>query len=76
VEQSLVDLKTSGRAQVVDRYGIHFWSASPSHYPIESQSQATSPEGLRVRRSKEKTWVRYHFRKSGGEIMEFEFYQL
>ena len=55
VEQSLVDLKTSGRAQVVDRYGIHFWSASPSHYPIESQSQATSPEGLRVRRSKEKT---------------------
>jgi wyosine [tRNA(Phe)-imidazoG37] synthetase (radical SAM superfamily) len=55
VEQSLVDLETSGRAQMVDRYGIHFWSATPSRYPIESQSQATSPEGLRVRRSKEKT---------------------
>jgi wyosine [tRNA(Phe)-imidazoG37] synthetase (radical SAM superfamily) len=55
VQQSLVDLKTSGRAQMVDRYGVQFWSASPSHYPIESQSQATSPESLRVRRSKEKT---------------------
>ncbi len=55
VEQSLVDLETSGRAQMVERYGIHFWSATPSRYPIESQSQATSPEGLRVRRSKEKT---------------------
>ena len=55
VEQSLVDLETSGRAQVVNRYGIRFWSASPSHYPIASQSQGTSPEGIKVRRSKEKT---------------------
>ena len=53
VEQSLVDLETSGRAQVVDRFGVHFWSASPSRYPNESQSQATSPERLRLRRVKE-----------------------
>jgi len=53
VEQSLTDLLTSGRAQVVVRYGINFWSATPSRYPIESQSQATSPEHLRIRRFKE-----------------------
>ena len=55
VSQSLIELETSGRAQVVNRYGIHFWSASPSRYPIASQSQGTSPEGIKVRRSKEKT---------------------
>lgn len=54
VEQSLVDLETSGRAQMVDRYGIHFWSATPSRYPIESQSQATSPDRLRIRKPDEK----------------------
>ena len=54
VEQSLVDLETSGRAQVVERYGIRFWSATPSYYPIESQSQATSPERLRIRKPNEK----------------------
>jgi len=33
VKQSLADLITSGRAQVIDRYGILFWAASPSHFP-------------------------------------------
>jgi wyosine [tRNA(Phe)-imidazoG37] synthetase (radical SAM superfamily) len=51
VEQSLTDLITSGRAQVVDRYGIHFWTASPSHFPKIPQSYLTSPESLLNRRS-------------------------
>jgi hypothetical protein len=54
VVQSLAELEASGRAQVVERYGIRFWSASPSHYPIESQSQATSPDRLRIRKPNEK----------------------
>jgi len=54
VEQSLDGLITSGRAQVVDRYGTHFLCATSSKYPIESQSQANSPEALRFRSSKEK----------------------
>jgi wyosine [tRNA(Phe)-imidazoG37] synthetase (radical SAM superfamily) len=53
VAQSLAELEASNQAQIVNRYGARFWSASPSHYPIESQSQATSPEGIRNRRVKE-----------------------
>jgi wyosine [tRNA(Phe)-imidazoG37] synthetase (radical SAM superfamily) len=44
VSQALADLKTSGRAQVVERYGVRFWSASHSYYPDEDQSQRTLPE--------------------------------
>jgi len=55
VEQSLAELEASGRAQIVERYGARFWSASPSHYPVESQSQATSPECRRVRGTKDGT---------------------
>ncbi len=33
VSQTLKDLKASGQAQVVERYGVHFWSAAPAHYP-------------------------------------------
>lgn len=54
VQQALVDLEASGRAQMIDRFGVQFWCASPGHYPSESQSQATSPEGLRKRRSENK----------------------
>ena len=54
VEKLLAELEACGRAQVVDRYGVHFWSASPAHYPVESQSQATSPEALSIRSSTEK----------------------
>jgi len=43
VNQTLKDLETSGKAQVVERYGCRFWSASPSHYPDEAQSQRTAP---------------------------------
>jgi wyosine [tRNA(Phe)-imidazoG37] synthetase (radical SAM superfamily) len=43
VNQTLQDLENSGKAQVVERYGCRFWSASPSHYPDEEQSQRTAP---------------------------------
>jgi wyosine [tRNA(Phe)-imidazoG37] synthetase (radical SAM superfamily) len=43
VSQALQDLMASGRAQVVERYGVRFWSATPSHYPEEAQSQRTMP---------------------------------
>ncbi len=43
VSQVLEDLEASGRAQVVERYGVRFWSAAPSHYPDEGQSLRTYP---------------------------------
>jgi wyosine [tRNA(Phe)-imidazoG37] synthetase (radical SAM superfamily) len=43
VKQVLSDLKASGRAQVVERYGVRFWSAAPSHYPDKAKSQRTLP---------------------------------
>jgi wyosine [tRNA(Phe)-imidazoG37] synthetase (radical SAM superfamily) len=39
----LAELKKSGRAQVVERYGVRFWSAAPSHYPTEAQSTPSDP---------------------------------
>jgi wyosine [tRNA(Phe)-imidazoG37] synthetase (radical SAM superfamily) len=33
VNEALSELESSGRAQMVERYGIRFWSAAPSHYP-------------------------------------------
>jgi wyosine [tRNA(Phe)-imidazoG37] synthetase (radical SAM superfamily) len=39
----LANLEDSGRAQVVERYGVRFWSAAPSYYPDESQSHRTYP---------------------------------
>ena len=43
VRQVLSDLEASGRAQVVERYGVRFWSAAPSRYPAEAQSLRTVP---------------------------------
>ncbi len=40
VEQSLAALDASGRAQMVERFGVRFWIATPSHFPNESKSQA------------------------------------
>jgi wyosine [tRNA(Phe)-imidazoG37] synthetase (radical SAM superfamily) len=42
VRGALAELETSGRAQVVERYGVRFWSAAPSHYPDQRNSQATA----------------------------------
>lgn len=33
VNSTLRLLEESGKAQVVERYGVHFWSASPAYYP-------------------------------------------
>ena len=43
VEQVLAALEASGQAQVVERYGVRFWSAAPSYYPEEASSQAAAP---------------------------------
>jgi wyosine [tRNA(Phe)-imidazoG37] synthetase (radical SAM superfamily) len=43
VSQVLADLEASGRTQIVERYGIRFWSAAPAHYPEEIQSLRTYP---------------------------------
>jgi wyosine [tRNA(Phe)-imidazoG37] synthetase (radical SAM superfamily) len=52
VSQALADLKASGRAQSIERYGVRFWSSATSYYPDEGQSQRTAPQ--RHRRLKEK----------------------
>jgi wyosine [tRNA(Phe)-imidazoG37] synthetase (radical SAM superfamily) len=39
----LAELQKNGRAQVVERYGVRFWSAAPSHYPAEAQSKPSDP---------------------------------
>jgi len=38
VAATLTELEASGKAQVVERYGIRFWSASPGYYPASSSS--------------------------------------
>jgi wyosine [tRNA(Phe)-imidazoG37] synthetase (radical SAM superfamily) len=43
VSQALADLTASGRAQVIERYGVRFWSARSLHYPDEAQSRRTAP---------------------------------
>lgn len=43
VRKVLADLEASRRAQIVERYGIRFWSAAPSHYPDEVQSLTARP---------------------------------
>ena len=44
INQTLEELRESGRAQVIQRYGATFWSGSPSRYPGEEQSQRTAPQ--------------------------------
>jgi hypothetical protein len=36
-------LETCGRAQIIKRYGIRFWSAAPAYYPDNDQSQRIVP---------------------------------
>jgi len=50
VEQILADLETSGQAQVVERFGVRFWVATPSYFPDEVQSQSTSPGSIAHRK--------------------------
>ncbi|MCK4802003.1 MAG: radical SAM protein [Anaerolineales bacterium] len=44
VKTTLFDLKESGKAQVIERFGTRFWSAAPSRYPEEAQSHRTVPK--------------------------------
>ena len=44
IDQALAELLASGQAQVVERYGVRFWSAAPAHYPAPAQSQRTKPK--------------------------------
>ncbi len=44
IDKGLAELLNSGRAQVVERYGVRFWSAAPAHYPTSKQSQRTKPK--------------------------------
>lgn len=46
VDSALRELRRSGRAQVVDRLGTRFWSASASYYPEQAQNLGTEPEFL------------------------------
>lgn len=53
VAEALEELEQSGRAQVVERCGVKFWSSAPAKYPDDHQSRAVSPDRLRPR-------LRYH----------------
>jgi len=44
IDAALDRLLSRGRAQVVERYGVRFWSAAPAHYPAPAQSQRTKPK--------------------------------
>lgn len=50
VDEALAELARSGQAQVVERYGVRFWSAAASNYPDKAQSARVSPEGREARR--------------------------
>jgi wyosine [tRNA(Phe)-imidazoG37] synthetase (radical SAM superfamily) len=44
VRQTLKELEASGRAQVVERYGVRFWSAAAARYPDQAHSLRAAPE--------------------------------
>ncbi len=46
VDAALTELERSGRAQVVERYGVRFWSAAPARYPSPEQSLRTQPKSF------------------------------
>ena len=52
VSRVLEELAASGRAQIVERYGVRFWSASPARYPDMVRSQRTIPGVRKHRRHK------------------------
>jgi wyosine [tRNA(Phe)-imidazoG37] synthetase (radical SAM superfamily) len=43
VREALHSLQASGRAQVVERCGVRFWSAGAAFYPGQKQSERSSP---------------------------------
>lgn len=49
VQDALTQLAASGAAQKIERLGVTFWGATPSHFPDQSASEAVSPERLLAR---------------------------
>lgn len=47
VHETLARLESGGRAQVVHRYGLRFWSAAPAYYPGAPESPAADPRRYR-----------------------------
>jgi hypothetical protein len=43
VKSTLAKLEQSDQAQVVERYGVRFWSAALSHFPNQNKSLRTAP---------------------------------
>ena len=43
INQTLQSLKDGGGVQIIERYGVRFWSAASSHYPGSNQSEKTDP---------------------------------
>jgi wyosine [tRNA(Phe)-imidazoG37] synthetase (radical SAM superfamily) len=43
VDEALEELSSGRRAQVVERYGKRFWSATPAHYPQRSGANPETP---------------------------------
>lgn len=43
VSEALASLISSGRAQVLERYGVRFWCTAQSVYPSDDQSRLTAP---------------------------------
>ncbi len=48
VKDALEKLEADGRAQIVERYGTRFWSATPAHYPKSRQSIRNIPGRQRL----------------------------
>jgi len=48
VSQTLAELANDRRAQIIERYGVQFWSTVLSHYPDTAQSSRTTPKHQRL----------------------------
>jgi wyosine [tRNA(Phe)-imidazoG37] synthetase (radical SAM superfamily) len=46
IAATMIELERSGKAQIVERFGIRYWSASPSIYPDVAQSERTDVRKL------------------------------
>ena len=44
VKEALANLEADGRARIVERHGVPFWSTTPAYYPDHAQSQRTIPD--------------------------------
>ncbi|MCL4528486.1 MAG: radical SAM protein [Chloroflexi bacterium] len=54
VNRALAELEADGRAQIVERLGVRFWSAAPAIYPDNMHSRRTMPASCRAPIRKER----------------------